>query len=489
MMKCLYFPKQPSRNTKLTLGFSIIELLVAMSLFLIVVVTGLTTVIYSFTINRRSVEETGAVLLSQEGLEAVRSIRDQDWNSLTPGTYGIDASGGNWTLSGSNNTIDDYTREIIIEAVQRDGSGAVVLSGGTVDPDTYRVISQTQWNFIPSQTNTIRFVEYFSNWMKSIGGDWVNPTIVGSLDLPGNGDGYRVIVSGNYAYVIRSSGSPNFYIVDISTVTTPTVTGSLTIPGNPRDLAYENGLAYIASTDNANELIIVSVTNPTAPTQLGTYNLPQNTDATSLDVVGTTVYITQQTNNQADEFFIISAATPASPSLLGSLNLADTGLATYVTNATAYIGTGNSAQELLMVNVTSPASPTLASTYNVVGNSSVLDIVHFGTTLFAGTSTDTVEILSISTPTSPTSVASYAAQGAAQALAMNSDMSLLFIGSDNSSGELEVVSISTLTAPIQLSLFDTPNNESYTGIAFDPTSEHIVAVSTDNGAEFQIISP
>ena len=55
-------------------AFGLIETIVALGIFLIIAVTGVTTVLHSYSINRLSQEETQAKLYAQEGIEAVKSI-------------------------------------------------------------------------------------------------------------------------------------------------------------------------------------------------------------------------------------------------------------------------------------------------------------------------------------------------------------------------------------------------------------------------------
>ncbi len=151
-------------------GFGLIETIVALAIFLIIAVTGVTTVLHSYSINRLSQEETQAKLYAQEGIEAVKSIKNQGWTNLIPGTYGLDNSSGYWTLSGSNNTQDQLTRTIIVSEVYRDIDGNIVETGGTLDPDTQKITVDVTWDFTPTRNNSVQLVTYLTNWGKDIGG-------------------------------------------------------------------------------------------------------------------------------------------------------------------------------------------------------------------------------------------------------------------------------------------------------------------------------
>lgn len=155
-------------------GFGLIELLVAVGLWSIIAVGGVTMGLGSLRLNRLGSEATGASFLAAEGVDAVRSIKKQGWGSpfiLTNCTAGcgVATSSGTWAFSGTSNVMDKYTRKVFITQSQRDGSGNIVDSGGTADPDTYKVVSQVSWSRgVPPVTNTFSVVDYLTNFTKSI---------------------------------------------------------------------------------------------------------------------------------------------------------------------------------------------------------------------------------------------------------------------------------------------------------------------------------
>ena len=158
---------------KNNLGFGIIEIIVAMALFVTVAVTGIVTVIGSFSANRLGDEQTKATVFAQSGLEAVRSIKNQGWASplLTTNCTvgcGLGLNGSSWSWSGTNNTLDKFTRVITVSDVQRDLTGTIVVSGGINDSDTKKVNSTVTWNFTPTRNNTVSLSTYLTNFRKAI---------------------------------------------------------------------------------------------------------------------------------------------------------------------------------------------------------------------------------------------------------------------------------------------------------------------------------
>lgn len=95
-------------------GFSVVEVLLATTVFGVLVAAIIGAVIYG----RQSVALAGdrarANLIAEEGLEAVHNIRDANYAGLTNGTHGIAVSSGAWNLSGTQDTTGVYTRQVTI---------------------------------------------------------------------------------------------------------------------------------------------------------------------------------------------------------------------------------------------------------------------------------------------------------------------------------------------------------------------------------------
>lgn len=113
-------------------------------------------------------EELRAYALLSEALEAVRSIRDDNWanlSTLTTGTnYYTEASGASWTLLGADpGPIDGFTRWVVLDEVLRDANDDIVSSGWPVDPDTLEVTAYIEWQSYGS-TKTKSLNIYLTNW-------------------------------------------------------------------------------------------------------------------------------------------------------------------------------------------------------------------------------------------------------------------------------------------------------------------------------------
>lgn len=142
-------------------GFSAVEVLLAATVFGVLV----TAIIGAIVYGRQSVANAGdrnrANLIAEEGLEAVRNIRDADYANLTNGTYGLAINSGVWNLSGAQDTTDIYTRQITI-----------------ADNDTNRklITARVTWG-TGNQTKETTVTTQLTNWASTI----TQPTATGPI--------------------------------------------------------------------------------------------------------------------------------------------------------------------------------------------------------------------------------------------------------------------------------------------------------------------
>jgi prepilin-type N-terminal cleavage/methylation domain-containing protein len=103
-------------------GFSLLELVLAIAIFAFGSFAMGAMLIDSNVSTNVSIERTAALLYAKEGIEAVRSIRDNDWNTisaLTDGNHGlsINTASSTWSLSGIADSLDSkFTRTVNISA-------------------------------------------------------------------------------------------------------------------------------------------------------------------------------------------------------------------------------------------------------------------------------------------------------------------------------------------------------------------------------------
>lgn len=142
-------------NSRLALssskGFSLVEMLVAMSVFLVFVLAT-TGVITTTSKTARHVSNTErATILAEESIEATRNLRDSDFgfNNLPDGTYGLSTTSNQWNLSGSSDTSGIFTRSVTIS---------------TINGSQKKVVVTVSWADQVSGSNSITSNTYLTNW-------------------------------------------------------------------------------------------------------------------------------------------------------------------------------------------------------------------------------------------------------------------------------------------------------------------------------------
>lgn len=136
-------------------GQSLIELLIAIAIFVIVVSSFAFFLLDSYAGGRLAEEITVADFLAEEGMEAVRSIRDDSWDSLIAGDHGLAISANTWILQGSQEDLSDQfnkgLRKITIE---------------DIDSERKKITSRITWEFTPDRAQEVCLVTYLTNWQK-----------------------------------------------------------------------------------------------------------------------------------------------------------------------------------------------------------------------------------------------------------------------------------------------------------------------------------
>ncbi|MFA5791956.1 MAG: hypothetical protein WC884_02875 [Candidatus Paceibacterota bacterium] len=130
-------------------GFMIVEVLIAASIITISILAAMTVTQKSVYVSRQAFHATQAAFLLEEGAEAVRVLRDNNWTNISLLTIGTNYyptfSGGTWTLSSTPNTIDIFTRTVSTANVNRDNTTKDISSIGTNDPGTKLITVTVSW--------------------------------------------------------------------------------------------------------------------------------------------------------------------------------------------------------------------------------------------------------------------------------------------------------------------------------------------------------
>jgi len=151
-------------------GFSLVELLISLAVFLVFVTVTVNIIVNTNKQVLNSNNKDRATSLVEEGLEAARNIRDVNWEDLTVGTYGLSSSGNKWSLIGTSDVTDIFTRSLIIS---------------NINANQKKVIAIVSWSDKVSQNNSINANTYLTNWRAPLDiGLTIDKVVIGGTKIP-----------------------------------------------------------------------------------------------------------------------------------------------------------------------------------------------------------------------------------------------------------------------------------------------------------------
>lgn len=495
-------------------GASLVEVLLAIGLTAILLPALATALVTSRSSRAQSIQQLQATTVLRETNEAVRSVREKSWSGFaTNGTYYPALTGTTWGFTAGTQTTNGFTKQVAISDVQRNSAtGALVESGGTVDPSTKKVVTTVSWTtpFASSVSSTA----YYTRWLNNVGAvettqadfasstltntavtntaggevqmataatTWTSPSIAGSYNLSGNLSGLSVFVSGSYAYVGYATG---LAIFNISNSAAPTLVGTYVVSAAVNGVYVANGYAYLATSGVLNQLVIVNVSNPAAPTLASGLLLLDLTAATSVTVSGSYAYVTKGNNTLGPEFFVVNVTNPALPSVSGSYEATVNLNRVAVSGNYAFVASANTSRELTVINITNKASPAYAGAYNGPGTGAGTDLALNGTVAYLTTNSNTSAAefyaINIAAPTTPTLLGSYEVGG--NTLSVTFSGSYAFIGTAVAGKQFISLDVSAPTTPVlKANLTTSALNE------LMAVGDYVYAGSADTSREFTVI--
>lgn len=458
-------------------GFSLIEVLLSVSIVFFIVTALIGVVIYG----RESTALAGTLVragfVSDEGLEGARNIRDGAYTNLTAGTNGLTISANQWIFSGSSDGTDGFTRQVAV---------------APVDSTRATVTSTVTWQQNPQRSGSAVLTTRLTNWRRNNGAA-VPIVPETSLDLPGPAQGTEIALyaTGSARYAVESrvsSSDQELYVIDVTNPSAPTIAGSVEIGSIVNDVAVVGSYAYLATGDNAKELQVVSLATPSAPTVVGSLNLAGNAGAQTIAASGNSLYIGRASSVQP-ELYAISIAAPAAPTLLSTLEVGDTvwKVALAQNNSYLYAASGSNASEFIVVDVTSPASIVQVGSIDLAGTSDATAVEPFGA--FAGVGRDNGDFytIDVSTPASPAVAGGPLAIGnKINDLAIGPGDTYMFAGSSAVGAETTVLDIASPASPSVFYSVNLSGNE-VKGLVWDAAVNRVYGATTLNTAEFIVI--
>lgn len=149
-------------------GIGMVEIIVCLAIMAVTFWAFLALAKYNLKIQEQSQAKIETINLAAETIEAVRSIRDENWDNLA--TLALETeyypviSGNKWTLTSTNPGLINgiYDRWLILEKVYRN-SDADIIPSGTEDPQTKKITAVVEW-IDRGKTKQISLTTYLTNW-------------------------------------------------------------------------------------------------------------------------------------------------------------------------------------------------------------------------------------------------------------------------------------------------------------------------------------
>lgn len=397
-------------------GQTLIELLLTIGISTILLPALILGLISSREGKAQQNQRIDAVTLLKEGQEAVRNVREAGWSTFAiNGTYHPVISGSTWSLASGNESINGFTRSIVIQDTYRDSSGQITTSGGTADPSTKHVTVSVSWllPFPSSITSDLYLTRYLNNSSFTQttvadfnqgtrtstyitdasggevtlgagggGGDWCNPTLsITTVDL--SRQGVPTNISSYLGNIVTGTGGnasgPTFIKVTTSNDNPPiaTISGQF---NNSKALGIftETNYGYIATTSHSEEIKILDLTQYSDPPtnslykNVGYFDAPGQEEGNSIFVANNVGYMAAE-----DKFytFDLSSHTGSRPKLNTSdVNLAGTGKRIVVVGNYAYVAVDSTTTQLQIINVSDPRNPSIVAYANLNNSEPGVDL-------------------------------------------------------------------------------------------------------------------
>ncbi len=341
--------------------------------------------------------------------------------------------------------------------------------------------------------------------------DWTSPSLLDSDNPGGNQNMFAIIVDGNYAYMARdSNGTCNtgtgqdceFLIYDISTPGAVSLEGALEIGSDVRDIYVNGNYAYLATHSNSAELTVVDITTKSSPSVTGSYNTEGGDNGRAITGSGNFVYIGTTENGGSCntgngnncEFYVIDIGddgTPSSPVFEGALEVGDIVDGLVLNGTQVYVANRSDAQEIISVDVSTPSSPVNDDTYNHPGTANPDKIAYDSTddtlhvAFAANGGNGDYSIIDASTPTSLSLDGTIAFNQNNNAVALIPSLDLAFVTSDENNNEIRIIDISNTSSPSESTVLDL--NGDGNDIFTDGT--YMFIASENNSQEIQVVEP
>lgn len=236
-------------KAKRSRGMTVVEVVVAIAIFSILATVAYTIFIGTDNLVKRADQKSKALLLAEEGIEAARSIREESYVNLVDGTHGLSSVGSKWSLAGTSDVTDSYTR---------------VLNIVTKSMDEKEVTVTVSWMSQTSPSNSVVMSTYLTNWhaVNYNAGLTVNKVVINhggsktSADFAPYQVGTSTVTAG-----LASQFVPGTYTVTEATSSdyTQTFSGDCNSSGVVNIVASSTNVCTITNEEKLSKIVVTKV--------------------------------------------------------------------------------------------------------------------------------------------------------------------------------------------------------------------------------------
>ncbi|NIA02436.1 MAG: hypothetical protein GWP15_03560, partial [Nitrospirae bacterium] len=495
-------------------GFALLEVFLAIAIFAIfatgIFYLSLDTVRRDTKINLN----TEALLYTQEGIEAVRNIRDKNYLLLTNGDKGLSLVAGSWEFIAAPEDVNGfYSRTITIEDVYRDVNGDIDAEGVYFDPDTKKITSEVSWLQSGIIPKSISLTSYLSNWT---GDDWIETTCTDfdagtyedteteitagppedncdiTLTAVEMGSEYfyfanfghhgnDIIVEGNYAYLATEYSSKGLAILDISDLENITTVGEVDIGHKGNRLTKAGNYVYVGTQNGFFGLAMVDASDPNNAFLYLVW--PLGGAGNQPTVLGDYLYMSVSSRYFGMQVYNINEEWLPFPLLTDVYNFNDKAHFIETKGNYAYVGLDDDSFGFRVMDISDPYDISEVASLNVGEEVNAITIT--GSIAFIGTedSNDSLQVINISDPENPTIVTSLDVGGEIQDLVISGDY--LYAAVDDQNAGLAAINISNPFSPYLVYNLDIEGkgegidaDETYVYVATDTQNKGLVIIGT-----------
>lgn len=351
-------------------GFTVLELIVAMGIFLLIIPPVIVTLGQAQTMLTQNRNHREALSLATEAIQTLQAQSITDFNSIKSSTV----HGAFFQTTVNVKQLNLFAKEVEVSISWPTNSPTILpvkLHTLVTDPQSAR--NADACLAVP-KTGTAE--------------------VIGELEFGPDNEPTGITVRNNLVFVTTNSPvqeDSDFFVVDARQPDNPTIVAELDTGPGLSGLAISENHAYAGNTSINGQLQIINLARPTRPTLLTTYKLPGNyTDNTTIPNV-----VTYQNNkvylgtakSQIREFHVIDVSNRSVPNELGTFEFSAGINTIIVRNNTAYVVSPVD-EELKIIDITNPAQLRQIGGFNAPGgsgNGKSLDVIEqqvfFGRTL------------------------------------------------------------------------------------------------------------